>query len=192
MSGKVIIVSAPSGAGKTTIVKHLLARENLHLEFSISACTRPKREDETDGLDYYFMTVDEFRSKIEDSLFLEWEEVYKGSYYGTLKSEVERIWKNKNHILFDVDVEGAVNLKQYFGEKALSVFIMPPSIEELQRRLEKRGMDSPEKIQKRINKAGYEIKFVSKFDRTIINDDLKKALKEADEMAFTFLTQTQA
>jgi len=192
MSRKVIIVSAPSGAGKTTIVKHLLSLKNLHLEFSISACTRPKREDETDGRDYYFMTVDEFRSKIEDNLFLEWEEVYKGSYYGTLKSEVERIWKNGNPILFDVDVEGAVNLKQYFGEKALSVFIMPPSIEELQRRLEKRGMDSPEKIRKRINKAGYEIKFVSKFDRTIINDDLNKALQEAEEMAFEFLTQTQA
>ena len=189
MSGKVIIVSAPSGAGKTTIVKHLLARENLHLEFSISACTRPKREDETEGRDYYFMTVDEFRSKIEDNQFLEWEEVYKGSYYGTLKSEVDRIWKNHNHILFDVDVEGAVNLKQYFGEKALSVFIMPPSIEELQRRLEKRGMDSPEKIRKRINKAGYEIKFVSKFDRTIINDDLKTALQEAENMVFQFLTQ---
>ncbi|MBP1668803.1 MAG: guanylate kinase [Bacteroidetes bacterium] len=192
MSGKVIIVSAPSGAGKTTIVKHLLARENLHLEFSISACTRPKREDETEGRDYYFMTVDEFRSKIEDNQFLEWEEVYKGSYYGTLKSEVDRIWKNHNHILFDVDVEGAVNLKQYFGEKALSVFIMPPSIEELQRRLEKRGMDSPEKIRKRINKAGYEIKFVSKFDRTIINDDLDKALQEADEMVSAFLTLTKA
>jgi len=192
MSGKVIIVSAPSGAGKTTIVKHLLARENLHLEFSISACTRPKREDETDGRDYYFMTVDEFRSNIEDNLFLEWEEVYKGSYYGTLKSEVERIWKSGNPILFDVDVDGAVNLKQYFGEKALSVFIMPPSIEELQRRLEKRGMDSPEKIRKRINKAGYEIKFVSKFDRTIINDDLKKALQEAEEMAREFLIPQQA
>jgi len=192
MSGKVIIVSAPSGAGKTTIVKHLLARENLHLEFSISACTRPKREDETEGRDYYFMTVDEFRSKIEDNQFLEWEEVYKGSYYGTLKSEVDRIWKNHNYILFDVDVEGAVNLKQYFGEKALSVFIMPPSIEELQRRLEKRGMDSPEKIRKRINKAGYEIKFVSKFDRTIINDDLDKALQEADEMVSAFLTLTKA
>jgi len=192
MSGKVIIVSAPSGAGKTTIVKHLLARENLHLEFSISACTRPKREDETEGRDYYFMTVDEFRSKIEDNQFLEWEEVYKGSYYGTLKSEVDRIWKNHNHILFDVDVEGAVNLKQYFGEKALSVFIMPPSIEELQRRLEKRGMDSPEKIRKRINKAGYEIKFVSKFDRTIINDDLDKALQEVDEMVSAFLTLTKA
>jgi guanylate kinase len=192
MSGKVIIVSAPSGAGKTTIVRHLLSRENLHLEFSVSACTRPKREDETDGRDYYFMTVDEFRSKIDDDWFLEWEEVYKGSYYGTPKSEVERIWKNGKNVLFDVDVEGAVNLKQFFKEKALSVFIMPPSIEELQRRLEKRGMDTPDKIRKRINKAGYELKFVSKFDRTIINDDLNKALREAEEMAHEFLIEAQA
>ncbi|OFY58832.1 MAG: guanylate kinase [Bacteroidetes bacterium RBG_13_46_8] len=191
MSGKVIIISAPSGAGKTTIVKHLLARENLHLEFSVSACTRPRREDETEGRDYYFMTVDEFKAKIEDNMFLEWEEVYKGSYYGTLKSEVERIWKNGNHILFDVDVEGAVNLKQIFKEKALSVFIMPPSIEELQRRLEKRGMDTPDKIRKRINKAGYEMKFVFKFDRTIINDVLNKALQEADDMVLEFLKRTE-
>jgi guanylate kinase len=191
MSGKVIIVSAPSGAGKTTIVRHLLSRENLHLEFSVSACTRPKREDETEGRDYYFMAADEFLSKIDDNLFLEWEEVYKGSYYGTLRSEVDRIWKNGNPILFDVDVEGAVNLKQIFGEQALSVFILPPSIEELKHRLEKRGTDSPDKIQKRLNKAGYEMKFVSKFDRTIINDDLNKALKEAEAMALEFLTPTQ-
>jgi guanylate kinase len=192
MSGKVIIVSAPSGAGKTTIVKHLLIQENLHLEFSISACTRSRREDETEGRDYYFMTVDEFKAKIDDNCFLEWEEVYKGYYYGTFKSEVERIWKNGNHILFDVDVEGAVNLKQIFKEQALSVFIIPPSIEELQHRLEKRGMDSPDKIRKRINKAGYEMKFVSKFDRTVINDDLNKALKETEEMVLEFLTQKLA
>jgi guanylate kinase len=189
MSGKVIIISAPSGAGKTTIVKHLLGLENLHLEFSISACTRPKRDDETDRSDYYFMTVDEFKSKIDDNLFLEWEEVYKGSYYGTLKSEVDRIWKKGNHILFDVDVEGAVNLKQFFKNQALSIFIKPPSIEELQRRLEKRGMDTPDKIQKRINKAGYEMKFASKFDRTIINDNLKIALQEAENMVLEFLTR---
>jgi guanylate kinase len=187
MSGKVIIISAPSGAGKTTIVKYLLAQEKLHLEFSISACTRPERDDETDGRDYYFMTVDEFKAKIDDNCFLEWEEVYKGSYYGTLKSEVDRIWKKGSHILFDVDVEGAVNLKQVFKEQALSIFIMPPSIEELQRRLEKRGMDSPDKIQKRINKAGYEMKYVSKFDSTIINDDLNKALQEAEAMVLEFL-----
>jgi len=192
MSGKVIIVSAPSGAGKTTIVRHLLTLEDLHLEFSISACTRPKREDETEGRDYYFMTVDEFKAKIDERQFLEWEEVYKGSYYGTLRNEVDRIWNNGHHILFDVDVEGAVNLKQFFGKKALSVFIMPPSIEELKRRLEKRGMDSPERIQKRINKAGYEMKFVSKFDRTIINVDLNKAFQEAEEMAREFLIPQQA
>ncbi|MBN2764319.1 MAG: guanylate kinase, partial [Bacteroidales bacterium] len=143
MHGKVVVFSAPSGAGKTTIVKHLLNIKELRLEFSVSACTRPRREDEDHGRDYYFMTVDEFKSKIEENLFLEWEEVYKNSYYGTLKSEVDRIWNNGNHILFDVDVEGGVNLKQIFGEQALSVFVMPPSIEELQRRLEMRGTDSP-------------------------------------------------
>jgi guanylate kinase len=190
MSGKVVIVSAPSGAGKTTIVKHLISLKDLHLEFSISACTRPERDDETEGKDYYFMTMDEFKAKIDDNQFLEWEEVYKGSYYGTLKSEVERIWHNGHNILFDVDVEGAVNLKQFFMARALSIFIMPPSIEELQRRLEKRGMDSPDKIRKRINKAGYEMKFISKFDRTIINDDLNQALKEAEEMVSEFLTKT--
>jgi guanylate kinase len=189
MSGKVVIFSAPSGAGKTTIVKHLLTLKDLHLEFSVSACTRPIRNGEIQGRDYYFMTVDEFKSRIEDNMFLEWEEVYKNSYYGTLRSEVARIWKNDNNILFDVDVEGGVSLKQIFGEKALSVFVMAPSIEELQHRLELRGTDSPEKIQKRINKAGYEMKFVSKFDRAIINDDLKKALKEAEKIVKEFLNQ---
>ena len=189
MSGKVIIFSAPSGSGKTTIVKHLLTLEDLRLEFSVSACTRSIREGEIHGKDYYFMTVDDFKSRIEENMFLEWEEVYKNSYYGTLKSEVDRIWKNENHILFDVDVEGGVNLKQIFGRKALSVFVMPPSLEELKRRLELRGTDSPEKIQKRINKAGYEMKFVSRFDKTIINDDLGKALKEAEEIVTEFLTQ---
>ncbi|MBN2272840.1 MAG: guanylate kinase [Bacteroidales bacterium] len=189
MHGKVVVFSAPSGAGKTTIVKHLLNIKELRLEFSVSACTRPRREDEDHGRDYYFMTVDEFKSKIEENLFLEWEEVYKNSYYGTLKSEVDRIWNNGNHILFDVDVEGGVNLKQIFGEQALSVFVMPPSIEELQRRLEMRGTDSPDKILKRINKAGYEMKFASKFDRTIINNNLDIALKEAEKMVNEFLTQ---
>jgi guanylate kinase len=189
MSGKVVIFSAPSGAGKTTIVKHLLARKDLHLEFSVSACTRPIRDGEIHSRDYYFMTVDEFKSRIEENMFLEWEEVYKNSYYGTLKSEVDRIWKNGNHILFDVDVEGGVSLKQIFGEKALSVFVTPPSIEELQHRLELRGTESPDKIQKRINKASYEMKFITKFDRAIINDDLSKALKEAEEMVKEFLTQ---
>ena len=188
MSGKVIIFSAPSGAGKTSVVKHLLTRSELHLEFSVSVCTRPRRDDEIQGRDYYFMTVDEFKGRIDDNLFLEWEEVYKNAYYGTLKSEVERIRKNGNNILFDVDVEGAVNLKQIFGANAFSIFIMPPSLEELQRRLEKRGTDSAEKIQKRINKASYEMKFASKFDRVLINDDLDTALKEAEQMVMEFLT----
>jgi guanylate kinase len=188
MSGKVIIFSAPSGAGKTSIVKHLLTRSELHLEFSVSACTRPRRDNEIQGRDYYFMSVDEFKGRIDDNLFLEWEEVYKNSYYGTLKSEIERIWKNGNHILFDVDVEGGVNLKQIFNANAFSIFIMPPSTEELRRRLEKRGTDSAEKIQKRINKAGYEMKFASKFDRVLINDDLDTALKEAEQMVMEFLT----
>jgi guanylate kinase len=189
MNGKVIIFSAPSGAGKTTIVKHLLTLKELHLEFSISACTRPKRDGEVHGRDYYFMTVDDFTTKIDENMFLEWEEVYKGFYYGTLKSEVDRILKNGNNLLFDVDVEGGVNLKQYFGDQALSVFVMPPSIEVLQKRLELRGLDSPDKIQKRINKAGYEMKFVSKFDKTIINDELTKALKEAETMVKEFINQ---
>ncbi len=189
MSGKAIIISAPSGAGKTTIVRHLLACSDLRLEFSVSACTRPIREGEKHGTDYYFMTVDDFKSRIEEKMFLEWEEVYKNSYYGTLKSEVDRIWNNGHHILFDVDVEGGVNLKDIFGQQAFSVFIMPPSLEELQRRLEKRGTDSPEKIQKRINKAGYEMKFASRFDKTIINDNLDLALKEAEDLVRQFLTQ---
>ncbi|MBN1414374.1 MAG: guanylate kinase [Bacteroidales bacterium] len=187
MSGKAVIFSGPSGAGKTTLVKHLLSLKEYHLEFSISACTRSQRDNEIDGRDYYFMTVDQFKSKIDDNMFLEWEEVYKNSYYGTLKSEVERIWKNGNYILFDVDVEGGVNLKQYFCENALSVFVMPPSIEELQHRIELRGMDRPDKIQKRINKASYEMKFASKFDKTIINDNLKKAMMMAEKLVKEFL-----
>jgi guanylate kinase len=187
MNGKAVIFSAPSGAGKTTIVRHLLTVPAFCLEFSISACTRPMRDGEVNGKDYYFMTVDEFKSKIDDNLFLEWEEVYKNSYYGTLRSEVERIWKNGKNILFDVDVEGGVNLKQIFGERALSVFVMPPSLEELQKRLEQRGSETPEKIQKRINKASYELKFASKFDRIIINNDLNKALAEAENLVSEFL-----
>lgn len=189
MNGKAVIFSAPSGAGKTTIVRHLLNCSELHLEFSVSACTRPIRENEINGKDYYFMPVDEFKSKIEDNRFLEWEEVYKNAYYGTLKSEVDRIWLNGNHLLFDIDVVGGVNLKQYFGVNALSIFVMPPSLEELQIRLEKRGMDTVEKIQNRINKASYEMKFASKFDKILINDDLGKALKEAEQMVKEFLNK---
>lgn len=187
MTGKVVIISAPSGAGKTTIVKHLLGIESLKLAFSVSACTRPVRVGEVDGRDYHFMTVDRFRCLIEEGAFLEWEEVYKNSYYGTLKSEVERIWKTDHHVLFDVDVMGGINLKSKFGVKALAVFIMPPSIEVLQKRLQERGTESAERLQNRINKAAHELKFVRKFDVTLWNDDLSEALHEAEQLVKQFL-----
>jgi guanylate kinase len=188
MTGKVVIVSAPSGAGKTTVVKHLLGISNLKLDFSISACTRPVRAGEVHGRDYYFITVDRFKNMIDEGAFLEWEEVYKNNYYGTLKSEVERIWKTDHHVLFDVDVMGGINLKNRFGEKALAIFIMPPSIEILKKRLEGRGTESEEKIRNRINKAAHELKFVKKFDITILNDHLEDALQEAEQVVSRFLT----
>jgi guanylate kinase len=187
MTGKAVIISAPSGAGKTTVVKHLLGIESLKLAFSVSACTRLMRAGEVDGRDYHFITVDRFKSLIDEGAFLEWEEVYKNNYYGTLKSEVERIWKTEHHVLFDVDVMGGINLKSKFGEKALSVFIMPPSIEVLQMRLQQRGTESAERLQNRINKAVHELKFVRKFDVTLLNDDLTEALQEAERLVFQFL-----
>lgn len=167
----------------------MLGCTELQLEFSISACTRPIREGEMQGRDYHFMTLNDFKGKIDENQFLEWEEVYKNSYYGTLKSELERIWSKGNHILFDVDVQGGINLKQYFQTNALSVFVMPPSLEILRQRLEKRGTETPDKILKRINKAGYEMKFASRFDKILVNDDLTLALKEAENMVKEFLIQ---
>lgn len=187
MTGKAVIISAPSGAGKTTIVKHLLGNREMKLAFSISACTRPAREGEKDGRDYYFLEVGSFKSMIDEGAFVEWEEVYKNSYYGTLKSEVERIWKMDHHVLFDVDVMGGINLKSKFGENALSIFIMPPSIEVLKHRLEARGTESDEKIRNRINKAVLEIKYARKFDVTLVNDDLASTLKEAEKLVSGFL-----
>lgn len=187
MTGKAVIISAPSGAGKTTIVKHLLGIESLKLAFSVSACTRQMRAGEVNGRDYHFMTVDHFKTLIEEGAFLEWEEVYKNNYYGTLKSEVDRIWNSEHHVLFDVDVMGGINLKSKFGEKALAVFIMPPSIEVLQKRLQERGTESAEKLQNRINKAVHELKFVRKFDLTLLNDDLSEALQEAEQLVIQFL-----
>jgi guanylate kinase len=187
MTGKVVIISAPSGAGKTTIVKHLLGIKSLRLDFSVSACTRPLRSGEVDGRDYHFMTVDHFKNLIEEGAFLEWEEVYKNSYYGTLKSEVERIWKTEHHVLFDVDVRGGINLKNKFGEKALAIFVMPPSIEVLHKRLQERGTESAERLQNRINKAAHELKFARKFDMTLLNDDLTEALHAAEQLVKKFL-----
>jgi guanylate kinase len=187
MAGKLIIFSAPSGAGKTTIVKHLLNIKDFRLEFSISACTRKRRDNEVNNKDYYFLTVDEFQAKIEDSAFIEWEEVYKNQYYGTLRSEIDRIKSNYNNVIFDIDVRGGINIKTQFGNDALAVFVMPPSIEELSKRLESRGTDSEKKILKRLEKANYEMRFVNKFDKIIINKDLDYALKKAEEIVREFL-----
>jgi guanylate kinase len=186
-SGKAIIFSAPSGAGKTTIVRHLMACENLHLAFSVSATTREKRNYEIDGKDYYFISQDAFLTKAKNGEFIEWEEVYKGQYYGTLYSEVERIWGNGGHVIFDLDVVGGLNLKKILGDKALSVFVKAPSVAVLEGRLRKRSTESPEKIAQRVAKAQEEMAYESRFDCVIVNDDLQKALAEAEHRVRQFL-----
>ena len=168
MEGKLVIISAPSGAGKTTIVKYLL-ESGLNLSFSVSATTRPLRGNEKDGIDYFFLTASEFRKRIKNDEFVEWEEVYKDLLYGTLKSEIERIWANGNNVLFDVDVKGGINIKKKFGEKSISLFIMPPSVEELENRLINRATDSIEKIRIRVDRAQEELKLADQFDAIIIN-----------------------
>ncbi len=188
MNGKLIIFSAPSGAGKTTIVHHLL-KVFPDLEFSVSACSREMRKGEEYGLDYYFLTVDDFKEKIEKEEFIEWEEVYKDNFYGTLKSEIERIWKKGKHVIFDVDVIGGLNLKKQFGEKALSVFVMPPSIEHLEKRLQSRETETPESIARRIGKAETELKTASQFDKIILNDNLETAFEEAEKIVGEFITE---
>ncbi|MBL7966572.1 MAG: guanylate kinase [Prolixibacteraceae bacterium] len=188
MPGKLIIFSAPSGAGKTTIVRHLLS-QNLGLEFSISATSRAMRHTETNGKDYYFLSAEEFKAKIDNNEFLEWEEVYAGTFYGTLKSEVERIRNNGKHVVFDVDVVGGCNIKKYYGSEALAVFVQPPSVEELRNRLISRSTDAPEVIEKRVAKAEYELTFADQFDCIIINEDLAKALKEAEKCICEFTNQ---
>jgi guanylate kinase len=186
MIKKAIIVSAPSGAGKTTIVRHLLAAIPA-LEFSISACSREKRENEIHGKDYYFITVDEFRKKIINDEFVEWQEVYPGCFYGTLKSELERIWSMGRFPIFDVDVYGGLNLKRYFGLDSLAVFIRPPSINELENRLKKRGCDDEEAMKKRLNKAEQELSVADYFDKIIVNDDLAEAKENAVSVITRFL-----
>jgi len=186
MNGKMIIFSAPSGAGKTTIVKHLLT-VFPQFEFSISATSRAVRGGEVDGKDYFFLTAEEFRRRIANNEFVEWQEVYAGSYYGTLKSELERIWAKGNVVVFDVDVQGGVNLKKLFPDCSLSLFVMPPSVEELRLRLEGRGTDSPEAIAKRVAKAEEEIAFHQQFDYVIVNDDLDAAKSRAEEIIHAFL-----
>ena len=189
MNNKVVIFSAPSGAGKSTIVNHLLG---LHpeLEFSVSATSRPPRGQEKHGVEYYFFTCDDFRRMISEDKFVEYEEVYPGSFYGTLKSEVERIWAKGHAIVFDIDVQGGVNLKRIFGEKALSVFIQAPSVEVLRERLVGRATDTAEAIEKRVAKAASEMEFAAgKFDYVLVNDDLQKAFVEAEQVITDFLNK---
>lgn len=186
MDGKLIIFSAPSGSGKTTIYKKLFAK-GLPLEFSVSACSRPMRKGETDGKDYYFLSVDDFKKKIAYDEFLEWEEVYSGSFYGTLKSELTRIWKNGNHVVFDLDVLGGVKIKKIFKEKALALFIQPPSIEELERRLINRSTETPESLKKRLDRAKMELSYAPEFDVCIINDNLEAAVEKAEKIIRDFL-----
>ena len=179
--------SAPSGAGKTTIVHHLLG-QNLGLEFSISACSRAQRGKEQDGVDYYFLSVDGFKAKIEQGDFLEWEEVYTDHFYGTLKSEIERIWSIGRHVIFDVDVVGGLNLKKIFSDQALAIFVMPPSIDALEERLRSRETETEDRIQLRMKKAHSEIRHSEDFDYVLLNENLQKALQEAENVVSEFIS----
>ena len=185
--GKLIVFSAPSGSGKTTIVKYLLVQKELDLAFSISATSREKRGQEIDGKDYYFISTDEFKKHIKNDDFLEWEEVYQNNFYGTLKSELERIWNNGKHAIFDIDVVGGLAIKYKYPNKTLAVFVQPPSLEEMERRLRNRNTDSEEKILERVAKSKREMKFSPDFDVILINDDLETAKKEAYRLVKDFI-----
>ena len=185
---KVLIFSAPSGSGKSTVVNHILSGHK-GIEFSVSATSRPPRGEEKDGVEYFFYSADIFRLLVRDDKFVEFEEVYPDRFYGTLKAEVNRIWARGNVIIFDVDVKGGVNLKKYFGDQALSVFIQAPSVEVLRDRLVKRGTDSAEDIEKRVAKAAEEMTYAPQFDKVLINDVLSTALAEADAMVDAFLAE---
>lgn len=188
MKGKVIIVSAPSGAGKTSIVRHLL-EQVPDLKFSISATTRPKRDYEIDGKDYYFLTPEQFKERLANDEFLEWQEVYTDQFYGSLKSEVERIWSNGQAVIFDVDVLGGLNIKKFYGDEALSVFIEPPTMDELENRLKNRGTENDASLKKRLAKAEYELSFARQFDKIVLNDDLKTAQQEMIDLVRDFLEE---
>ena len=185
-SGKLVILSAPSGAGKTTIIKEVI-KTFPQLEFSISATSRAPRGVEQNGVDYYFLSAEEFQQAIQEDRFVEWEEVYAGTRYGTLRSEMERIWGKGHVIIFDVDVKGGIRLKQIFGMKALSIFIMPPSVEELRNRLIKRSTDSSETLERRVNKAEKEIADARQFDRIVVNDILPEAVAEVEKAIAAFI-----
>jgi guanylate kinase len=183
---KLIVISAPSGAGKTSIVKHLLKNMDA-LSFSVSACSRDKRENETDGKDYHFLGIEDFKKKIKEDAFLEWEEVYENQFYGTLKSEVQRVWNEGKVVVFDVDVAGGLNIKKQYTQECLSIFIMPPSVDVLRERLSGRGSETDEKIEVRLAKAEEEIAKNQKFDKVILNDDFEIACEETQEVISNFI-----
>ncbi len=186
MPNKLILFCGPSGSGKTTIVHHLL-KKNPRLCFSVSATTRPKRDIETDGIDYYFLTVQDFKEKIQRDEFIEWEEVYTNGFYGTLKSEIDKIGNEDKVAVFDVDVEGGLKIKNQFGEKMLAVFVMPPSIDELHKRLHARETETAESLKARIEKSEHELAFALRFDKVLINDDREKAFRKAEQLVEDFL-----
>ncbi|MDR6968993.1 guanylate kinase [Flavobacterium arsenatis] len=186
-NGKLLVFSAPSGSGKTTIVKYLLAQKELHLDFSISATSREKRGDEVDGKDYYFLSAEAFQQKIKENAFVEYEEVYKDNYYGTLKSELDRIWNEGKHVIFDIDVIGGLEIKRQFPDKTLAIFVSPPSVEELERRLRFRQTETEEKIQMRLAKAEREIAESHKFDVILKNYDLENAKTDAYKLVSDYL-----
>ncbi len=187
--GKLIVFSAPSGSGKTTIVQHLLKQKDLNLEFSISATSREPRGEEKHGQHYYFMSFKEFKQHIKNDDFLEWEEVYRDNFYGTLKSEIERIWAKGKHVIFDIDVVGGLRIKKKFPNETIAVFVKPPSVDELKRRLKKRKTESEEKINMRIAKASIELATAPQFDHIIENSDLEVALKEAHDLVAQFINK---
>lgn len=186
--GRAIIFSAPSGSGKTTLVHHLLS-SNPDLSFSVSATTRSRRGKELPGKDYYFFTPHEFREKLHEDAFVEWQEVYPDRYYGTLKSEIDRVWANQKNVIFDVDVKGGINLKNYFGDRALAIFVRPPSIQVLEQRLTARNTETPESLRDRLAKAEYELKFEELFDTTVVNDDLERTKQEVQKLYTNFIDQ---
>jgi guanylate kinase len=188
LSGKAVIFCAPSGSGKTTVVKHLLSIDN-RLAFSVSACTRKQRPNEVHGKDYYFLTLEDFKNRIANNEFLEYEEVYGGNFYGTLKSEIDRIWALGKAVIFDVDVEGGLNIKKYFGDNALAVFVKPPSVEALEERLRYRSTETEETLRMRIDKAIHELEYENKFECVLLNERLEDALQKAEVLITDFLNK---